>query len=198
MARNAIEVDMEQDRPCEDAQSEVALSQEEQHRFEPPNGAISKWPRHGLPLPIISEPRSPVTGATANLGGPGVGPRRLGATAPIFPELTQCRRNAGIKTPTQVELERDLGFPGPGGQLPRGGTQFEPDPYEDVLPRKLTLIVGEGCGLDMAGRSRSSWSPDAALMDTVARLQLDLDEMRAGSWCHRIRCGRVRRATRDR
>ena len=34
-----------------------------------------------------------------------------------------------IKTPTRVELERDLGFPGPGGQWPRGGTQFEPDPY---------------------------------------------------------------------
>ena len=98
---------------------------------------VSKWPRHILPLPIISEPRSPVTGDTVNLGGPGMDLRRLGTTAPIYPELTQHRRNAGIKTPTWVELERDLEFSGPGGQLPRVGTQFEPDPYKDVLPGKI-------------------------------------------------------------
>ena len=64
------EVDVEQDRPREDirkppgavAPGETALGQEERHRFEPLNGDRSKWPRHGLPLPIISEPRSPVTG----------------------------------------------------------------------------------------------------------------------------------------
>ena len=39
-----------------------------------------------------------MTGATAHLGGPGVGLRGLGATAPIFPKLTQHRRNAGMKT----------------------------------------------------------------------------------------------------
>ena len=113
-----LEVDMELDRPREDirtshsgaiAPSEVDLGQEEQHRFEPPNGARPKWPRHGLPLPTISEPRSPVTGAMANLGGPGVGLRRLGVTALTYAELTQHRRNAGIKTPTRVELERDQG-----------------------------------------------------------------------------------------
>ena len=90
-----------------------------------------------MPLPIISEPRSPVTGAVANLGGSGVDPRGLGATAPIFPQHTQRRRNARIKTPTLVELERDLEFPGPDGQLPRVGTQFEPDPYAYVWVRKI-------------------------------------------------------------
>ena len=132
---------MEQDRPREDirkppgavAPGEAALGQEEWHRFEPPNGARSKWSRHSLSLPIISEPRSPVT--MANLGGSGVDLRGLGATAPIFPELTQRRWNAGIKTPTRVELERDLEFPGPGGQLPRVGTQFEPNPYALSIPR---------------------------------------------------------------
>ena len=34
-------------------------------------------------------------------------------------------------------------------------------------------------------QDRLVWSPDAALMDTVARLQLDMEEMRAGSRCHR-------------
>ena len=110
------EANEEQDRPREDIRQllgaiipgEAALGQEERHRFEPPNGAISKCPRHGLPLPSILEPRSPVTGAPANLGGSGLDLRGLGVTAPSFPELTQHRRNAEIKTPTWVELERDL------------------------------------------------------------------------------------------
>ena len=79
------------------------------------NGARSKWPRHGLPLLSILEPRSPATGATANLGGAGVDRRGLGMTVPILPELTQRRRNAGIKTPPWGELERDMELPGPGG-----------------------------------------------------------------------------------
>ena len=53
------------------------------------------------------EPRSPVTGATANVGGSGVDRRGLGITAPIFTEFTQRRRNAGVKTPTRIDLERD-------------------------------------------------------------------------------------------
>ena len=74
------EVDEVQDRPREDIRKppgaitpgEAALGQEERDRFEPPNGARSKWPRYGLPIPSILEPRSPVMGATANLGGSGV------------------------------------------------------------------------------------------------------------------------------
>ena len=132
------ELEWEQYRPRTDIREppgaigprETALDQEE--RFEPPNGAISKWPRHGLPLPSIVEPRSPVTGATANLGGSGMDRRGLGVTAPIFTEFTQRRRSAGVKTPTRIDLERDWDFPGPGEQLPREGTQFDPDSYADV------------------------------------------------------------------
>ena len=40
----------------------------------------------------------------------------------------------------------------------------------------MIRIVGEGC------RPDPIWCPDVALMDTVALLQLDLDEMRAESW----------------
>ena len=73
-------VDMEPDRPREDirthsgAPSAVDLGQEEHRQFKPPNGAMSKWPRHRLPFPIIREPRSPVTGAMANLVRPGIYP----------------------------------------------------------------------------------------------------------------------------
>ena len=111
-------------------------------------------------------------GAKANLGGSGVDRRGLGATTPIFPELTQRRQNAGIKTPTRVELQRDMEFPGPGGQLLRVGTQFEPEPYADVRVKKIDP--------DCRGRLQAGhggpepiWSPDSALMDMVARPQLD-------------------------
>ena len=60
-------------------QEAVDLGQGEQCRFEPPNGAISKWPRHGIPLPVITEPRNLVPGATALSVGPGAGRHRLGA-----------------------------------------------------------------------------------------------------------------------
>ena len=104
----------------------------------------------------------------------------IGNNSTDFPELTQRRWNAGIKTPTRVELERDLEFPGPGGQLPRVGTQLEPYPYTDVRVRKSDPDR-RGRPQEGHGGPEPIWSSDAALMDTVARLQLDLDEMRAES-----------------
>ena len=76
-----MEVDWRPDLPCEHVgttsgaadQESVDLGQEEQRRFEPPYGAKSKWPQHGLPLPIITEPHSVVPGATAHSVGPGAG-----------------------------------------------------------------------------------------------------------------------------
>ena len=65
-----------------------------------------------------------------------------------------------------MQFGRVSGFPGPSGQLPRVGTQFEPDPYEDGLLRKIDpdhevrLPAGHG-------GPEPIWSPDAALMDTV-------------------------------
>ena len=74
--------------------------------------------------------------------------------------------------------------------MPREETQFEPDSYKDALPRKIDP--------DHRGRLRAGhdgpepiWSPDAALMDTVARLQLDMEEIGAGSRCHRTPGGRA-------
>ena len=45
-----------------------------------------------------------MTGAMANLLGPGADLRRLGAAFPTYPEFTKRQRNAGIKMPTWVEL----------------------------------------------------------------------------------------------
>ena len=86
----------------------IAIGQEERHRFEPPNGARSKWPRHGLPLPSILEPRSPVT--TANVGGSGAD--RPGPD--FFRSFNERRQSAGVETPTRVGgLRKEPGFPGP-------------------------------------------------------------------------------------
>ena len=97
-----LEVDMEQDQPHEDIRTSsgaAAPSEVEQHRFEPPERARPKWPRHGLPLPIILEPRSPVTGAMTNLGGPGVGLRRLGVTAQLTRNLSSVDGMPGLRHP---------------------------------------------------------------------------------------------------
>ena len=73
--------------------------------------------------------------------------------------------------------------------MPRAGTQFEPDPYADVWVRKIAPDH-RGRPQDGHGGPEPIWSPDAALMDTVACLQLDLDEMRAESWRLRTPGGR--------
>ena len=178
------EVVEEQVRPREDIRKPpgainpgtIAIGQEERHRFEPPNGARSKWPRHGLPLPSILEPRSPVTGATANVGGSGAD--RPGPD--FFRSFNKRRQSAGVETPTRVDLERNRDFPGPGGQLLGDGTQFDSNPYADVRARHIDPDRWNQPHANRGGQD-PTWSPDAALMDTVARLQRDLDEMRAES-----------------
>ena len=79
----------------------------------------------------ITEPHSPVPGATAHSVGSGACRHRLGVAGPTYPGLAQRRQNAGIKTPTRVEFGRVSGFPGSSGQLPRVGTQLERDPYDE-------------------------------------------------------------------
>ena len=109
---------------------------------------------------------------------------------PTYPGLAQRRQNAGIKTPTQVEFGRISGFPGLVGQLPGVGTQFEPDPCEDGLPQN----IDPGCrGKLPAGHGGPEliWSPDAVLMDTVARLQRDIGEIRVVSRCPQTPGGRA-------
>ena len=110
----------------------MALGQEEQYRFEPLHGARSKWPRHGLPLQSILEPRSPGMGDSANVGESGADRRRFGAPGLIFSEFQQRRQSAG-----RVDLERNRDFPGLGGQLLGDGTQINSNPYADVRARHI-------------------------------------------------------------
>ena len=94
----------------------------------PPNGARPKWLRHGLLLLSIVEPRSPATGATANMGGSGV--TRRGEYQPRFLHSA----DGVLGTPTQIVFKKDRGFAGRGEQLLRAETQFDPDSYADVRP----------------------------------------------------------------
>ena len=80
--------------------------------------------------------------------------------------------------PSREGSARVPGSPGPVRPSQQGGAQFEPDSYEDGLP-------GRSDPGRRTGRDGLVWSLDAALMDTVARLQLDMEEMRAGSRGHR-------------
>ena len=81
----------------------------------------------------------------------------------------------------RVDLERNRDFPGPGGQLLEDGTQFDSNPYTDVRARHIDPDRWDQQPHANRGGQDLTWSPDAALMDTVARLQRDLDEMRAES-----------------
>ena len=140
--RLPLEVDWRPDSPREHVwttsgaadQEAVDLGQGEQRRFEPPNGARSKWPRHGLPLLVITEPRSLVPGATAHSVGPGAGRHRLGAADPTYLGLAKRRQTAGIFPPNREGPARVPGFSGPAGPSQHIVSQLEPDPYEDVLP----------------------------------------------------------------
>ena len=85
-----------------------------------PTAAKPKWPRHGLPLPIIMEPRSPVPGATAQLRGSGAGRCRQGAanpTAPTRPAPTEYRD----KDPHSCGFLKGFRIPGPGWTVAESG-----------------------------------------------------------------------------
>ena len=78
----------------------VDLNQQEQHQFEPPNGARSKWPRHDLPLPDF------LGSDTERL--------RTGVVDPLYPGNDKRQRIAGV-----LSLNRE-GIFGPGSTVATG------------------------------------------------------------------------------
>ena len=85
--------------------STVDLGQEERRRFEPTNGAKYKWPRHGLPLPIITAPRSPVPGTMTHLIGSGAGRHRLERQTQRTWDLPSADRMLGLRHPLGCSSE---------------------------------------------------------------------------------------------
>ena len=66
--------------------------------------------------------------------------------------------------------------------MPLVGTQVEPDPFGADLPNKFDPDhrTRSPAGNDVSDPIRS---PGALLLDTVARLQLDMEELRSESMC---------------
>ena len=135
--------------------------------MEPLNGARPKWKRPGRPLPVIEEPR-----------GPGQKPQDRSETkeggmrtpATKLPPPRQERLGAGVVTPPRRDSDRHGGLRAPEIRLPHKGTRVAPQIFTEARDRDV--------GPD---RRNVPWSPENVLIDTVARLQRDLDDMRAES-----------------
>ena len=115
---------MDPDRPRKDirthsgavAPNVVDLGQEEQRQFEPPNGAMPKWPGHRLSLPLDTEPRRQPPGAATNVAGPGTDRRRRGVANSTYPGL-----GVGMRMPTYFNFRKTPGLKSLDGQLPPVG-----------------------------------------------------------------------------
>ena len=71
-------------------------------------------------------------------------------------------------TPTRVDAEEHRGFRGPGGRPPGNEARLASNSYADAQEKDIS-----------SDRRDLPWSSDAMLIDTVARLQRDLNDMRA-------------------
>ena len=83
-----------------------------------------------------------------------------------MPTFQQHRQSTGAASSTRVDADRSGASRIPGRRLPGNGTQLDSDFYADSREKDSVP---------------DPWSSDAVLMDTVARLQWDLDDMRTKS-----------------
>ena len=130
-------------------------------KTEPLHGARPKWHRgggggRGRP-PVVSE-QTGVLDTEATGGIVGRYMEHRGAPTPLLPLDRQIRQEAEVVTPPRKEARR-----APESQLPPRGTQVAPQIFLDI-------------GSD---RRNIAWSPENVLVNTVARLQQDLADIRA-------------------
>ena len=92
------------------------------------------------------------------------------ATAAKLPLPRQDLPGVGVVTPPRRDADRHGGLRAPETRLPRKGTR--------VAPQIFTEARDRDAGPD---RRNIPWSPKNVLIDTVARLQRDLADMRAES-----------------
>ena len=92
------------------------------------------------------------------------------APAPKLPPPRQDRPGAGVVTPPRRDADRHGGLRVPETRLPNKGTRVA----SQVLAEARVRDVGPD-------RRNIPWSPKNVLIDTVARLQRDLNDMRAES-----------------
>ena len=107
--------------------------------------------------------------ATAGVVGRNV--EHHGTPTPLLPLERQILQEVEVVTPQRMGAHRPGGGGGgqaPEPQLPLGGTRAVPQIFPDVQ----TGDVG-------SDRQNDAWSPRNVLVDTVARMQLDLADLRA-------------------
>ena len=92
------------------------------------------------------------------------------APAPKLPPLRQGRPSAGVVTPPRRDADRHGGFRAPEARLPSKGTRVASQVFTEARDKDV-----------IPDRRDVPWSPDNVLIYTVARLQRDLNYMRAES-----------------
>ena len=135
-------------------------------KTEPLQGALPKWNKGERP-PVITD-RTGVLDleATGGVGGQHV--EHHGAPTPLLPLEWQILHEAEAITPPRRGDHRPGSRQAPEPQSPPGGTRAVPQIVTDVWTRDV--------GSD---RRDNAWSPGNVLVDTVARMQQDLTDLRA-------------------
>ena len=114
--------------------------------------------------------RGPGAGATGGVDGPEMNGGGMRVMAPKLPLLRLDRQNAGVVTPPWMDADRHGGSRAPEARLPGKET------------RSASHVFAEPRGKDFIPERRDDpWSPENVLIDTVGRMQPDLNDMRAES-----------------
>ena len=123
----------------------------------------------GAPERGSTEVDPPGGGSYSGCGWSGMNGGGIRVPAPALPLLRQDRQSAGVATPTRMDADRHGGFRTPEARLPGKGT------------RLASHVFAEARDKDVNSDRDLPWSPAKVLVDTVARLQRDLNDMRAES-----------------
>ena len=161
----------ERDPPGPDIRDvpEVSSTQREDwFHTEPLHGARPKWNLAGRPPVVPEETRVLEAEATGGVVGRDIEER--GAPAPLLPLDRQNMQETEVVTPPRREVNGHRGLRAPGSRLPPRGTRVAPQIFTEAQARDVS-----------SDHRNVSWSPENILIDTVARLQQDLADIRAES-----------------
>ena len=127
--------------------------------------------------------RDHMMGAIAPVAGSDTGRRGQGAAGPAYPGLAQGQQRSVIDMPARFQFGKASDLQSPEDSLRLCRKQFEPDPLGAGLPR---MFDPDREARKPAGNIESELfrSPGDVLVDTLARLLLDMEELCADSLCH--------------
>ena len=162
----------ERDPPGVDIRDVLEVSDtqhEDWFHTEPLRGARPQWNVAGRPPVVPEEPRVIEAEATGGVVGRDI--EECGAPAPLLPLDRQNMQETEVVTPPRREVNGHGGLHAPGSRLPPRGTRVAPQIVTEVRARDVS-----------SDRRNGPWSPENILIDTVARLQQELTDIRAETW----------------